>query len=374
MTTERTTPRQIMGTITEDPLLTLRVGAEIAFSSELFTSNAPGGLNDIDNWEFFDGAVIGLLFGDPLSKHILGSGVMVAPGVALAAKHVVEPQMEAVMRGGRGFIRAAILSSGLMIWRPRHVTIVDSTDLALLTLECASPLPEVLRNATISTRPRVGERIFIAGVRHEVEAGSEVADLGVRMMVAAGVILRGNSPQSQLRRSSRQSSFRLQLLEPIERSVGGSGVGDAAEPARPATLPLAAGAGRQPLFRRTLPCGAGRGTGRTYGKSKIPAGGEIHRLVTWPAGPLCRSKVGSTAAATPRWQYRHDGGTPSLLFCRPAVPTFSTACARRGSPDQGQKLQRHASAKRRRGSWTCRSRSSVGRRPCPGDWAACAGR
>ena len=82
MTTERTTPRQIMGTITEDPLLTLPVGAEIAFSSELFTSNAPGGLNDIDNWEFFDGAVIGLLFGDPLSKHILGSGVVVAPGVA----------------------------------------------------------------------------------------------------------------------------------------------------------------------------------------------------------------------------------------------------------------------------------------------------
>ena len=94
------------------------------------------------------------------------------------------------MRGGRGFICAAILSSGLMIWRPRHVTIVDSTDMALLTLECASPLPGVLRNATISTRlPRVGERIFIAGVRHEVEAGSEVADLGVRMMVAAGVIL-----------------------------------------------------------------------------------------------------------------------------------------------------------------------------------------
>jgi hypothetical protein len=189
MTTESTTPKRVMGTIIADPLLSLPVGAKVDFSSQLFTSDAPGGLTDIHNWDFFDGAVIGLHFGDPLNQLVLGSGVMVAPGVALAAKHVVESEMEAVMRGGAGFICTAIGSSGLMIWRPQHVALVDNTDLALLTLECASPLPKVLRNATISTRlPKVGERIFIAGVRHELEVEEESPGLNMRMMVAAGTV------------------------------------------------------------------------------------------------------------------------------------------------------------------------------------------
>jgi hypothetical protein len=189
MTTEGTTPKWITGTITADPLLDLPVGAKIAFSSQLFPSDAPGGLTAILNWDFFDGAVIGLHFGDPLNQLVLGSGVMVAPGVALAAKHVVESEIEAIIQGGTGFICTAIASSGLMVWRPRHVTLVENTDLALLTLECASPLPEVLRNATISTRlPKLGERIFIAGVRHEFEIGRELSDINMRMMVAVGTV------------------------------------------------------------------------------------------------------------------------------------------------------------------------------------------
>lgn len=188
MTTEGDPP-EIMGTITVDPLRSLPVGARIGFSSELFTSDAPGGLTEIHNWDFFDGAVVGLHFGDPLSQLVLGSGVMVAPGVALAARHVVETEMEAVMQG-KGFICSAISSSGLlMIWRPQHVTLVDNTDLALLTLEYASPLPEIFRNATISTRlPRVGERIFMAGLRHEAEAEGGLATLNIGVMVAAGTV------------------------------------------------------------------------------------------------------------------------------------------------------------------------------------------
>jgi hypothetical protein len=189
MTTEGVTPKRIIGTVTADPLLGLPVGAKINFSSQLFTSDAPRGLNDIHNWDFFDGAVVGLHFGAPLNQLVLGSGVMVAPGVALAAKHVVEPKIEAIMRGGAGFMCTAIASSGLIIWQPRHLALVDNTDLALLTLECASPLPEVFRNATISTRlPKVGERIFIAGVRHEFETEGELPDLNMRMMVAVGTV------------------------------------------------------------------------------------------------------------------------------------------------------------------------------------------
>jgi hypothetical protein len=73
---------------------------------------------------------------------------------------------------------------------PRQVALVENTDLAILTVEGASALPEVLRNATISTRlPKVGERIVIVGhPRHEYEAEGGKEQLGLRMVVAAGTV------------------------------------------------------------------------------------------------------------------------------------------------------------------------------------------
>jgi Trypsin-like peptidase domain len=180
MSEDTATPRELWGVITEDPLQGLPLGAQITFSSDLFRPNAPAGLADVRDWEFFDGAVIGLLFGAYSGcRRLAGSGVMVAPGVALTARHCVtleemkeDSEMNAVMDGRAAFICVAISSAGLATWRPRQVTLVENTDLAILTVEGASALPAVLRNATISTRlPKVGERIVIAGhPRHEYEA------------------------------------------------------------------------------------------------------------------------------------------------------------------------------------------------------------
>ena len=195
---EDTTPRELLGVITEDPLKGLPVGAKITFSSDLFTPNAPAGLADVSNWDFFDGAVIGLLFGASSGfRRLAGSGVMVAPGVALTARHCVtleemkeDSEMNAVMEGRAAFICVAISSAGAVTWRPRQVTLVGNTDLAILTVEGASALPEVLHNATISTRlPKVGERIVIAGhPRHEYEAEGGKEQFGLRMVVAAGTV------------------------------------------------------------------------------------------------------------------------------------------------------------------------------------------
>jgi hypothetical protein len=89
MANEDIMPRQLMGVITEDPLQGLPLEAKVVFSSDLFRPNPPAGLADVLDWDFFDGAVIGLHFGDLIGNQILpGSGVMVAPGVALVARHV----------------------------------------------------------------------------------------------------------------------------------------------------------------------------------------------------------------------------------------------------------------------------------------------
>jgi hypothetical protein len=180
-------PRRISGIITDDPLRALPVGAELQFSSQLFLPNTSSSLNTVDNWDFFHGAVIALHFGSASNQRILGSGVMVAPGIALTARHVVEPEIDSIM-AGQGFICTGIGPSGLMIWRPRHITLVPDADLALLTLEGASALPSMLQHATITTRlPKFGERIHIVGLRYE-DSAINSADLKTNMWVAAGTV------------------------------------------------------------------------------------------------------------------------------------------------------------------------------------------
>ncbi len=84
--------------------------------------------------------------------------------------------------GLRGFA-----PSGLMIWRARHVVLVPETDLALLTLEYASALPDMFRLATITTRmPKIGEHISVVGLR------AEAAEVGLssklNVIVARGKV------------------------------------------------------------------------------------------------------------------------------------------------------------------------------------------
>lgn len=186
---DKTSFRSVSGTITADPLQQLPLGVELHFSVERFAFDAPGGLNSINNWDFFKGAVIALHFGNASNQRIMGSGVMVAPGIAVTARHVVEPEMSLVMAGG-GFICTGIAPSGLMIWRTRHVTTIPQTDLAILTLEYASALPDVFRHASITTRlPKIGEQVFLVGQRHEAgEPTTPLASINMKMMVAAGIV------------------------------------------------------------------------------------------------------------------------------------------------------------------------------------------
>ena len=78
--------------------------------------------------------------GDTLFVH--GSAVLVAPGVAIAAKHVVEgflPRL--VIHGGAFFWCTSISAAQAMIWQCRRITIIPDTDLVILILSYASELP-----------------------------------------------------------------------------------------------------------------------------------------------------------------------------------------------------------------------------------------
>lgn len=176
--------------IVPDPVKALPLGSQIRFNSRLFPSDMPHGLNDVRDWEYLSGTVLALQFGRVSNPRVLGCGVIVAPGVALAAKHVVEPEIEAV-RGGDGFICTAMTSAGIMVWAPQQVTPLLNTDLCILTLEYRSPLPDAFHQAVITTRlPKVGETIFIAGQRCVGSSATAegITTLEIRTIGAAGKV------------------------------------------------------------------------------------------------------------------------------------------------------------------------------------------
>src|SRR2546425_11567847 len=124
--------RTIDGVITTDPLRDAPLGTKIHISSDLFVARPEAGLNSITNWDFFNGAVVAVHFGEMQGQRILGSGVLVAPGVVITARHVVEPEQDRLMAGEGGIICTGITSHGLMIWTCHQVTLVGNADISLL--------------------------------------------------------------------------------------------------------------------------------------------------------------------------------------------------------------------------------------------------
>jgi len=168
--------RTISGVVAVDPLHDAPIGTQLNISADLFTTSSSFKLSNISNWDFFNGVVVAIHFGGNRSQRITGSGVLVAPGVALTARHVIEPELEQIMNGSTEIICTGIAASGWMIWKCHQITLIDHTDdLALLINVSASALPDVLRQAAITTRlPRDWRTIDDRGrqARHSRSSGN----------------------------------------------------------------------------------------------------------------------------------------------------------------------------------------------------------
>jgi len=124
----------------------------------------------LKNWETQEGVLLFIQFRGQESHRIDGSAVMVAPGIALCASHVIAPHLERLVAGEVGAICSGITSSGLLIWRICKVTCIDGSDFTILGLELASNLPNgnLFRQGRISTRvPEIGENVVLLGFRAE---------------------------------------------------------------------------------------------------------------------------------------------------------------------------------------------------------------
>jgi hypothetical protein len=129
----------------------------------MFRIRPPIGEYTIHNWEHFGGVplFVGHIRDQTIFVH--GSAVLVAPGVALSAKHVVEPPLSV---GDDVSFFCGGISSQLMLWHCTNTTFVDKCDVAIITLRYMSQLPPAndFKIAGITTRlPSIGEEVTMIG-------------------------------------------------------------------------------------------------------------------------------------------------------------------------------------------------------------------
>lgn len=170
--------RSTFAAVSTNPLADLPIGHSIRSDPVVFgESNAGVVPADVKNWDFFQGALtaIGLRRGDAFE--VLGTGVMVAPGLALTATHVLRDDIPALVDGEVGALCIGVRSEAIDLWKIRSVSVTRDDDLAYLSLELASRITDAWRftSIAITTRcPRGGERLTIVGFRFpEIREASE---------------------------------------------------------------------------------------------------------------------------------------------------------------------------------------------------------
>lgn len=120
----------------------------------------------VANWQVYRGIVLALVFSTGTRHQMLGSAVMVGPGVALGADHTVREWIPRMSAGETALHAVGVTDDGMVIWRVVHGVCVEGTDLSIMRMQLASTVPAARKFyiATLTTRlPAIGERMVAAG-------------------------------------------------------------------------------------------------------------------------------------------------------------------------------------------------------------------
>src|SRR6185312_7303402 len=99
---------------------------------------------------------------------IMGTAVMVAPGIAFSATHVIREHMPHFGAGQQVLMCIGIGSEAMHAWWVRGIAGSTNHDVCILSLQRASELPasRTFNQAKLSTRtPGLGESVVMAGFR-----------------------------------------------------------------------------------------------------------------------------------------------------------------------------------------------------------------
>jgi Trypsin-like peptidase domain len=182
------------------------------------------------NWQIYQGIVLALVFSTGARHQVLGSAVLVGPGVALGADHTVREWIPRMNAGETALLAIGITGHGLVIWHVVHGVCIEGTDISIMRLQLASTVPPTRKFyvATLTTRlPAIGEQMVTAGfvASHEVfeQRLADTLELSGGIRVSSGPVMQ-HFPQ---RRDTVTAKYPcLEIDSPLYGGMSGGPVFD----------------------------------------------------------------------------------------------------------------------------------------------------
>lgn len=154
--------------ITEDPLKALPDGSSFKIEP-IFSggSNATRLAQGVNNWTYFEGAMLAVLISDGVTSIHVGTAAMIAPGLAVSAMHILDDHFAGIQAGTLGVLCYGPRPDGNAdAWRLSGISYAPDNDIAYLSLELASAIGSDwrCRIMPITTRaPKEGETVSFVG-------------------------------------------------------------------------------------------------------------------------------------------------------------------------------------------------------------------
>jgi S1-C subfamily serine protease len=173
-------------------------GAQYTFPQRTVRIEATTGFRDLELPQL-DGVILALDWVANDRHHTWGSAVMVAPGIALTAGHVVDEMRERgfLAEGGGQLFAVGFYADRVELWRADSFTRVDVGDLSLLTLvrttarsEASATTPLRFGLARMAARmPQLGETISLIGFKAAEESFEGKALMGLALVGSVGQVI-----------------------------------------------------------------------------------------------------------------------------------------------------------------------------------------
>lgn len=151
-----------------DPEQELTPGERITFAAQRLLFKGSNG--DYMRLGAQNGILLALSFRDRYGHHTYGSGVMVGPGLALCAAHVLLEQdfYDKLQRDEATLVvQAPLPDGGMLLWTVQRIALVPDSDLAILSMVLSSRYPADRRflTAWLTTRmPALGDVLTVTGL------------------------------------------------------------------------------------------------------------------------------------------------------------------------------------------------------------------
>lgn len=176
------------GMVTDDPAQAATIGQRFRVNFKQCPPLVAKGFGDLSPWDHLGTMLLGLSFQSSAGLRPDGSAVLIGPGIALAAKHVFDPLMSAIMESEIVPMAYSIAADRVLLWSISQIIFAEN-DVVILRLNLASDFPpDGFQAATLTTRtPALGEPVMIVGIRGEHETPANEA-FPIQVLVAVGEV------------------------------------------------------------------------------------------------------------------------------------------------------------------------------------------